>query len=429
MRETDNLLVNSYASFLINPTTLKILDYNDYGNRYIKNELEDAILISNIVEWDSSITKSIDFQKDKKMILASKDIQTNNELILIVQKITYKNEVYFNVTLVDNLEDIRDFENKSINHELSRSSLFSNIFKYSPIGLVLVDSETNLYKANKYMFDCFNLESEEVIGQRFGNVFGCSTVSESRLLCGEANGCKDCQLRNGVTAVLSNESSLEGVEIGHDFEINGRTVTKWFTVSASQVAYGEEKYALVSFVDITQRVRMEERLRELGITDPLTQLYNRRHIMNLYSESLLSSKYTHVSVSLIDIDNFKMVNDDYGHLEGDKVLMLLGDILKEQLRYSDYAGRYGGEEFLIILPDTTLDYAEQVLTRIQAVFKERSNILIGKPLTFSVGLIEASDLEVFSEADLRMLLNRTDQFMYQAKAKGKDRIESTIFRK
>ena len=104
------------------------------------------------------------------------------------------------------------------------------------------------------MFDCFDLKYREVINERFGNVFGCSTVSESRFLCGEHDGCQDCKLRNGLTRVIEEHVTMEGLDLGHDFEINGRTVTKWFTVSASPVQYGEMTYALISFVDITQRV-------------------------------------------------------------------------------------------------------------------------------------------------------------------------------
>lgn len=337
----------------------------------------------------------------------------------------YNNEHFYNVIIVDNLEDIRKLEHQSLDNEISGNGLFSNIFKFSPIGLVLVDSDTHLYKANKYMFDCFNLDYDEVIGQRFGDVFGCSTVAESKFLCGEADGCRECKLRNGITSVLDNQGLLDGVDIGHDYQINGRTVTKWFTVSASPVEYGDSVFALVTFVDITQRVRMEDRLRELGITDELTQLFNRRHIMKLYSDSLLSSKYERVSIALIDIDNFKLINDNYGHLVGDQVLMLLGDILKEQLRFSDYVGRYGGEEFLIVFPDAKLEDAEHVIEHIQKKFKLQSLELIGKEITFSVGLTAANTSEVTTEEDCRLLLMLSDKLMYQAKALGKDQIQSS----
>jgi diguanylate cyclase (GGDEF)-like protein len=428
MKEMDKALVNAYASFVVDPISLKILDYNDDGSRYVMDTSHAINLISDLIEWDPSIGKRLDFNRDKRIIQVAMNRITHQDMVVIVQKVVYSGDGFYNVTLVDNLEDIDVLESKSIENELVGNGLFSNIFKYSPIGLVLVDANTRLYKANKYMFDCFDLDYKEVIGKRFGNIFGCSIVAESKLLCGEDEGCKDCKLRNGITNVLNGVTTIEGIDLGHDFKINGRTVTKWFTVSASPVYYGKDVYALVSFVDITQRVRMEERLRELGITDALTQLYNRRHIMKLLTESLLTKELSYVAVSLLDIDDFKLVNDNYGHLMGDQVLMLIGDVLKEEVRFSDYVGRYGGEEFLIVFPDTDLKDARRVLERIQERFKMKSMDLVGKPLTFSSGLVEVEVSMVANEEDIRKVLNRVDQLMYQAKALGKDRIESLEYK-
>lgn len=425
MKKSDKLLVNSYATFLVNPTTLEIVEYNDHGGRYLHAKIK---YISDIIEWDDKLSRHIEFENEKKVILSSKFKDDDIEIIVIVQLIEYQNTAFYNIILIDNLEDIRDLKEKTIEQDISSNNLFTNIFEYSPIGLVLVDSDTRLYKANKYMFDCFKLKPREILNERFGNVFGCSTVSESRFLCGEHDGCKDCKLRNGVTKVLTENTNLEGLDLGHDFEINGRTVTKWFTVSASPVQYGNNRYALISFVDITQRVRMEDRLRELGITDPLTKLYNRGHIIKMFEEGLASDKYDDLSVALIDLDNFKAVNDIYGHLVGDEVLILLADILREQLRFSDYVGRYGGEEFLIVFTDTEITTAKAVLERIQKVLKENSVPLLNAPATFSAGLTQVS-LKEYGPDDLKDILNQADKQMYKSKAMGKDQVQGTIYHK
>lgn len=428
MREADKLLIKSYASFVIDTDSLEILEYNDYGGRFLQNYSgESNVKIHEIIEWDETIPNRIQLRKDKRLFMASKSLRDGLELVVIVQYMEFDDKPYYNVTIVDNLEDIRNLEAKSIDAELFGNGLFSNIFKYSPIGLVLVDSDTRLYKANKYMFDCFDLKYKEVIGHRFGNVFQCSTLSSTNFLCGEAEGCKNCKLRNGVTGVLNDNIPFGGVEIGHDFDIGGRKVTKWFTVSASPVHYGEEMYALVSFVDITQRVRMEERLRELGITDGLTKLYNRRHIIKLLSDAFDSNEFEHVSIALIDIDDFKMVNDNYGHLVGDEVLILLSDILRNELRFSDYVGRYGGEEFLIVFTNTQLDKAEEVLERVKTTFKNQSKALVGETISFSGGLIEVLVAPYNAEEHLKDVLSRTDKQLYAAKAFGKDRIKSSHY--
>lgn len=426
MLNSDKLLVNTYATFLVDTATLAIMEYNDFASPYLSGNKQK---ISDVITWKDSISKKIEFEKDKKLIVSTATIEDQIDLVAIVQVMVYQNNSYYNVILIDNLEDIRTLESRSLDNEIAGNGLFSNIFQYSPIGLVLVDSETKLFKANKYMFDCFDLKYHEVIGKRFGNIFGCSSVAESRFLCGEADACKECKLRDSITNVLKNKITLESLDLGHDFEINGRTVTKWFTVSASPVHYGNDVYALVSFVDITQRVRMEDRLRELGITDPLTRLYNRSHIMKLFTDGLSSMDFDYLSLALIDIDNFKIVNDTYGHLKGDEILMLLADILKDQLRFSDYVGRYGGEEFLIVFTDTQLNTAESVLSRIAGVFREKSKDILDKPVTFSTGLTEVILKTIDVNEDSNSILSLTDKLMYEAKAKGKDRIQALRYSK
>ena len=428
MREADKLLIKSYASFVVDTDTLEILEYNDYGGRFLQTKTGGkGVKVDEVVDWNRDIAKRIQVRKDKKLILASRSLLDDMELIIMVQFMALEDRQYYNVTLVDNLEDIRQLENKNIEAEISGNGLFSNIFKYSPIGLVLIDANRRLYKANKYMFDCFDLKYKEVIGKRFGNVFQCSTLSDTNFLCGEAEGCKDCKLRNGIKGVLKEDVSFGGVEIGHDFQIGGRMVTKWFTVSASPVHYGKDMFALVSFVDITQRVRMEKRLRELGITDSLTKLYNKRHIMKLLSDALEPMAFEHLSLALIDIDDFKMVNDNFGHVVGDEVLILLADILRNELRFSDYVGRYGGEAFLIVFTNTLLDKAEEVLERIMKAFRNRSEDLVGEKITFSGGLIEVAVGPYPAEEHLKDILNWTDKQLYAAKAFGKDRVQASKY--
>lgn len=426
MKETDKLLITAYASFVVNTETLDVLEYNDYGSRLLGRikEMGRTLKISDVVIWDENLPREIFRRKDKRIITKTKLSIDGSEIVMITQHMLYNDQSFYNVTLIDNLEDLQNLETNTFEMEISGNSLFSNIFKYSPIGLVLVDNERRLYKANKYMFDCFELKYKENIGDRFGNVFMCSAVAGSKVQCGKADGCKSCKFRGGIHSVLNDNKTLEGVEIAHEFEIGGRIVRKWFTVSASPVSYGTKTYALLSFVDITQRVRMEERLRELGITDGLTKLYNRRHIMQLLSDALENNQgFKTMSLALIDIDDFKIVNDTYGHLVGDDVLILLANILKTQVRFSDYVGRYGGEEFLVVFTDTNLRDADNVLLRIQQELRARSIELVSKSITFSSGLVEVDLSLGVNSSNANELLQLTDRALYDAKAAGKDCIK------
>ena len=170
------------------------------------------------------------------------------------------------------------------------------------------------------------------------------------------------------------------------------------------------------------RAKMLKTLEKLAITDGLTRLYNLRHFYKqLEIEIDRCNRYGHsLALLLLDIDHFKMCNDTYGHLEGDKVLVRLGQIIKICLRTMDSAYRYGGEEFTIILPETTGKEANNVAERISAsVESERFSTEAGEDfsITISIGVTE-----YFKEEQLSTFIHRADQAMYKSKAKGRNRI-------
>lgn len=170
------------------------------------------------------------------------------------------------------------------------------------------------------------------------------------------------------------------------------------------------------------RAKMLKTLEKLAITDGLTRLYNLRHFYKqLEIEIDRCNRYGHsLALLLLDIDHFKKCNDTYGHLEGDKVLVRLGQIIKICLRTMDSAYRYGGEEFTIILPETTGKEANNVAERINAsVESERFSTEAGEDfsITISTGVTE-----YFKEEQLSTFIHRADQAMYKSKAKGRNRI-------
>ncbi len=170
------------------------------------------------------------------------------------------------------------------------------------------------------------------------------------------------------------------------------------------------------------RNRILSKLENLAITDGLTKLYNLRHFYNqLEIEIDRSNRYGHpLALLLLDIDNFKTYNDTYGHLEGDKVLVRLGQIIKSCLRTMDCAYRYGGEEFTIILPETTGKEAKNVAHRIkssveiESFFPEGGDVV---NITISIGVTE-----YFKKEQLATFIQRADQAMYNSKAKGRNAI-------
>ena len=174
--------------------------------------------------------------------------------------------------------------------------------------------------------------------------------------------------------------------------------------------------------DITERKRLEkevrdseEKYRELSIIDDLTKLYNSRHFYHqLKMEIDRLDRHEHpLSLLLIDLDDFKVFNDTYGHIEGDQVLLRLGQVIKRCLRKADSAYRYGGEEFTIILPMTTSEEGIVTAERIrEELKKENFSPLPGKQvhLTVSIGLAQYKKQE-----DMKAFVNRVDHLMYQGK--------------
>jgi diguanylate cyclase (GGDEF)-like protein len=175
-----------------------------------------------------------------------------------------------------------------------------------------------------------------------------------------------------------------------------------------------------------ERVQMLDELKKLSITDGLTQLYNSRYFYSqLKGEIERCNRYGHkLSLLLLDIDKFKEYNDNYGHLEGDKILVRLGRIIKSCLRKMDTAYRYGGEEFTIILPGTHGEEARTVAERLRSAvavedFTDGRNADLR--ITISIGVTQYR-----LEEKITSFVQRADQAMYRSKQAGRDRV-SCIF--
>jgi len=167
-----------------------------------------------------------------------------------------------------------------------------------------------------------------------------------------------------------------------------------------------------------------EMLLDLSNTDHLTGLFNRRYMMEVLGREVQRSsrKGGHLSLILLDIDHFKDVNDIYGHLQGDVALQKVALLLKKELRAYDCATRYGGEEFVAILPDSSLKDAVFVAERIrQSVMETKfSDKLAGLNLTVSLG-VASFPLEGVTTVDAFIKL--ADDALYRAKNSGRNRVE------
>ena len=180
---------------------------------------------------------------------------------------------------------------------------------------------------------------------------------------------------------------------------------------------------IASYNDITDRKRMERELRRLATTDPLTGANNRRRFTEISERELARCKrYRHpLCVMILDADKFKAVNDTYGHDVGDKVLVALSDVCQRELRDADVFGRFGGEEFTLTLPETSLQTALEAADRLRIALAETPVAIDGeRTISFTVS-IGAASLNSPDET-LDDLIARADRALYRAKEEGRNRV-------
>ena len=173
-----------------------------------------------------------------------------------------------------------------------------------------------------------------------------------------------------------------------------------------------------------QQSNLNHKIQQLAITDDLTGIYNRRQLLKLGQREFKRARRYHKPLSLImfDPDSFKTINDSYGHLVGDEVLIEITRRCTEQIRETDIFGRYGGDEFIVILPETNIEDAQLAAQRLlKAIHDELIHTEKGRiKLSISLGVTEFTNNE--EDQELKDLVNRADVALYAAKRAGRNRI-------
>ena len=247
------------------------------------------------------------------------------------------------------------------------------------------------------------------------------------------------QYHRRYTELLLRNSSERLLKVRASLEIDRQQVTQALEVERSQVELleldrkksinAQQVYfnifiacmVLIVLVVIVVQYRSNQKMHVLTIKDPLTDLFNRRYIFNLLNKLITGSnpEKTELAVVLIDIDDFKKVNDKFGHPVGDKVICRVGDIGMQTFRQGDTFGRIGGEEFLCILPRTSIDEAKKVAERFLTRINQAKMISGHQDtVTVSIGIAGLST----KCHDEKQLYVNADQALYQAKHLGKNQV-------
>jgi diguanylate cyclase (GGDEF)-like protein/PAS domain S-box-containing protein len=259
----------------------------------------------------------------------------------------------------------------------------------------------------------FNAAAEKLLGYSSSEVVGVLNITEIYPSVEAARKIK--QLMHSES--YGESGSIEGYEAVLSCK-NGSQVP----VRLSAVIVDPEEGSSVGFFhDLTERHNLEKQLHKLSVTDELTGLYNQRHFYNVMAkESDRAKRYKHpLSVICFDLDNFKKVNDSLGHLEGDRVLRTIGDLLKDALRLTDIAVRYGGDEFMVLLPETGIKSAAKTAERIRDEFNAKCPHSVERgseavvSVSMSLGVTETDGSEKPDQ-----VVKRADLAMYESKSSG-----------
>jgi diguanylate cyclase (GGDEF)-like protein len=231
-------------------------------------------------------------------------------------------------------------------------------------------------------------------------------------------------------AALRNYPEVESlIKSSQEDQVDIKTVhdghTAFYRTSLIQLSgkKGRNLGRMISFNNITEQVKLMQKLEVMASIDELTGIYNRRYLLSLSKVEVSRAKRHGLPISLLlmDLDHFKKVNDQYGHALGDKVLKEVAQVILRNIREIDVFGRYGGEEFAVVLPDTLPAKAREVADRLclaiyrHSIYHQNNSINI----TASFGVAGSLNMH---EGSLRSLLNNADQALYQAKAGGRNQV-------
>jgi len=179
---------------------------------------------------------------------------------------------------------------------------------------------------------------------------------------------------------------------------------------------------ITGFIAIRQDITDKKHVEELSNTDRLTQLFNRMKLdAEIQKEIVRAERYEHLfSVILIDVDYFKEVNDTYGHQIGDQVLIKIADLIRSNIRESDILGRWGGEEFLVICPETPSEKAMVLAEKLRNSILNFEFTTVGtKTPSFGVASFQPGEKE-------EAVIGKADEALYRAKELGRNRVEVSL---
>jgi diguanylate cyclase (GGDEF)-like protein/PAS domain S-box-containing protein len=289
---------------------------------------------------------------------------------------------------------------EEIRKEQEQQHILQGLGSDAPIGIIKCDNDGSITYVN----------------QKAADILGSPSISETMSI-------------NLLTFPLLNEYGFSGklrecLNKNHTIVTDIEYTSKWDRKLFLRVhiktwlEQGKIHGAQVIIDDISEIKHLEEELRNISMTDFLTNTYNRRYFLDQLKNEIERTKRQGIVFSLImfDLDHFKSVNDRFGHQVGDMVLKSVADIVMKNIRKIDCMARWGGEEFIILIPGTDLDQAKVLADRLCQIVSETTMPEAGR-ITASFGVTQ------FRENDtVDKLIQKADDFLYLAKARGRNQV-------
>lgn len=316
----------------------------------------------------------------------------NKQVLVVFRDITVRK-------VVDRLK------NSALEESQRSSKQLQQLINGAPIGIMLIDAERRIIMVNSYAAAHLGMSSDALLGQRCNNFVETEFQSQYLLAIEQCFSCNDsaCDSRIDVSMCAPNHASFE-VELAF-----------------STFTHGGRLVLTQAFTDISARKQMEKELRRLAQTDPLTGVANRRFFINSAQAAFDSGRVSGHPLSLLamDLDHFKSINDTYGHATGDEVLRCFCRTLEKLTDNQGLIGRFGGEEFTLLLPGQDKAAATAMA---EAILHTLPSVKVDTPkgtLSFSTSIGIASINEIGGH--LEALFNLADARLYRAKNQGRNR--------
>lgn len=383
----------------------------------------------NIIDVNNNVLDSFDYSKAEligKPVSMLHPSQRLEEVEQIIEDLKEKKIDQFNIPAITKNGQIIPVETKiseglwngqrvlfGVSRDVSELTLseekFSKAFNNSGVSMFISRfDDGEILEVNDTFLKFIGYPKEEVVGKK--------TL--------DFNMVKNLTDREIIKSRINISEKLTDLEIEI---ITKDNVTRTGLANIVSLNINNQRSLLSSIIDITDRVEYEKKLIDLNNRDTLTGVFNRLYVYQRAEEIIEEYKRNNkmFSVAIIDIDNFKSVNDTYGHQSGDYVLKEFIDTIDDNLRIYDILGRYGGEEFIVLLNQSSSDEGKIVLKRILEIMREKTFIYAGNHIktTFSAGIASCDELDK-DVVSIDKLVEIADKRMYQAKENGKNRIVS-----